>query len=139
MSSIIKAIRTHIKSCPLLEGERVNVNYIGTEMSYSTEPPPCDPIITPYVDGGSKRQFQFAFISKEEYDEDVQVAIENSGFCQEFEDWLELQNMLDILPELPGKRSPVKYETLSKGYLYDVDGNKGKYYIECRLIYTQEV
>ena len=117
MSSIIEAIRTHIKSCPLLEGERVNVNYIGTDMLYSIDPLPCDPIINPYVDGGSKRQFQFAFISKEEYDEDVQVAIENSGFCQEFEDWLELQNMLDILPELPGKRYPVKYENLSKDYM----------------------
>lgn len=94
---------------------------------------------TPHAGRDSKRQFQFAFISKEEYDEDVQVEIENSGFCQEFEDWLELQNALDNLPELPGEKSPVKYETLSKGYLYDVDGNKGKYYIECRLIYTQEV
>ena len=139
MSSIIESIRDHIKTCPLLENGQVNVDYVGTEMSYSIDPLPCDPVIGGYVDGESKKQFQFSLTSKEYYDEDVRVAIDNSGFCQEFEDWLEVQNMLDNLPDLPGNRTSIKYETLNKGYLYDIDGNKAKYRIECRLIYTQEV
>ena len=37
------------------------------------------------------------------------------------------------------KKSPIRFETLNKGYLYDIDGNLANYRMECRLIYTQEV
>ena len=139
MSSVIEAIKTHIGTCPFLTNGHVNIDYVGTEMSYSIDPLPCDPILQKYTDGGSRRQFQFAFTSKEHYDQDDQITIENSGFCQEFEDWLESENMLDFLPVLPEGKSAYRYETLNKGYLFDIDGNKAKYRIECRLIYTQEV
>lgn len=139
MSNIVKAIKMHIETCPFLCEGRVNVDYVGTEMTYSIDPLPCDPLIQRYTDGGSKKQFQFAFTSKEEYDEDTRITIENSEFCQKFEDWLELQNMLDNLPELPEGKIAYKYETLNKGYLFDIDGNKAKYRIECRLLYEQEV
>lgn len=134
MSKIIDSIRETILTCQFLSNCKVNIDYVGTEMSYSIDPLPCDPIIKKYVDGGSQRQYQFAFTSKEEYDEDARVNIENSGFCEEFEDWLDKQ-----LPVLPEGKIPVKFETLNKGYLYDIDGNKAKYRIECRLIYEQEV
>lgn len=139
MNSVIEAIRNYIADCPLMDGERVNVDYIGAEMSYSVDPLPCDPVLQRYTDGGAKRQFQFALTSNEEYDEDARVNIENSGFYETFEDWLEKQNMRDILPELPSGKTAVAFETLNKGYLYDIDGNLAKYRIECRLIYTQEV
>ena len=58
----------------------MNVDYIGTEMTYSIDPLPCDPIIQRYVDGGAKKQFQFAFTSKEQYDEDARINIDNSEF-----------------------------------------------------------
>lgn len=138
MNNIIESIRNYIMQCPLMEGERVNVDYVGTDMSYSIDPLPCDPVIQRYTDGGAKKQFQFALTSNETYDEDARVNIENSGFYEVFEDWLETQNMKDELPELPAKKTAVAFETLSKGYLYDTDGNLARYRIECRLIYTQE-
>ncbi|MGN1165075.1 MAG: hypothetical protein ACI4S2_01440 [Lachnospiraceae bacterium] len=136
---MIESIRNFISDCPLLKDGRVNVDYIGTDMSYSLDPLPCDPVITTYVDGGTKRQFQFAFTSKEEYDEDARVNIDNSEFCQKFEDWLEEKNNADSFPVLPDGRIPIKFETLNKGYLYDIDGALAKYRIECRLLYEQEV
>lgn len=139
MSDIIGKIRDHINKCPLLDRDTVGVDYIGVNMSYSVDPLPCDPVIQPYTDGGAKKQYQFAFTSKELYDEDKRITIENSGFCQAFEEWLELQNMLGNMPALPGKKEAYKFETLNKGYLYDIDGNKARYRIECRLLYTQEV
>lgn len=139
MSSIIEAIKKHIEACPLLADGHVNVDYVGTEMSYSIDPLPCDPVVRKYTDGGSMKQFQFAFTSKEEYDEDERITIDNSGFCQDFEEWLELKNATDNLPELPAGKNAFRYETMNKGYLFDIDGNKAKYRIECRLIYTQEV
>lgn len=141
MANVIEYIRDVIKTCPLLEeGKRVNVDYIGQSMSYSIDALPCNPIIETYVDGGTKKQFQFAFTSKEEYDEDARVNIENSGFFESFEEWLQkLGNWKNPLPDMEVKKLPIKFETLNKGYLYDVEEHLARYRIECRLIYCQEV
>ena len=133
MSKIIENIRSFILECPFLQDYRVNVDYLGENMEYSIDPLPCDPIIQKYVDGGAKKQFQFAFTSRERYDQDTRINIDNSGFYQEFDEWLEEKSLLE-----KGK-SPVKIETLNSGYLYDVDGDNARYRIECRLIYIQEV
>lgn len=140
MSNTIEYIRKIIKNCPLLEDKRVNVDYVGEEMSYSIDALPCDPIIEMYVDGGMKKQFQFAFTSKEEYDEDARVNIENSGFFEKFEEWLQkLGDWKNPLPDMEDKKLPIRFETLNKGYLYDIEESKAKYRIECRFIYNQEV
>lgn len=139
MSKLIDIVRLYILTCPFLSDGRVNVDYIGTDMGYSIDPLPCDPIIQRYMDGGAKKQFQFAFSSQEEYDQDARINIENSGFFQSFEEWLEQQSFNGNLPELEEKKNPISIETLNSGYLYDINEEKAKYRIECRLIYTQEV
>lgn len=138
--SIIESIREFILTCPFLEERRVNVDYIGVNMSYSVAPLPCTPVLASYTDGGKKKQFQFAFTSKEEYDEDARVNIENSGFYQRFEEWLEQKTESGELPELSnGKQAATGIETLNSGYLYDAEGKLALYHIECRLLYEQEV
>ena len=139
MSNLIDSVRSYILMCPFLSDGRVNVDYIGTDMGYSIDPLPCDPIIHRYMDGGAKKQFQFAFTSQEEYDQDARINIENSGFFQSFEEWLEQQSFNGNLPELGEKKNPISIETLNSGYLYDINGENAKYRIECRLIYAQEV
>ena len=139
MNNILEYIRNFILTCHLISGESVNVDYIGTDMSYSIDALPCDPIIQQYTDGGAKKQFQFAITSKEQYDEDIRINIENSGFYEAFEEWLDTQSMMDKLPDMGEKKSPIRFETKNKGYLYDVEEVYAKYRIECRLIYEQEV
>lgn len=139
MSNLIDSIREYIITCPFLNDGRVNVDYIGTEMGYSIDPLPCDPIVQRYMDGGAKKQFQFAFTSQEEYDQDARINIENSGFFQAFDEWLEEQTFAGNLPKLGEGKTPATIETLNSGYLYDVNGINAKYRIECRLIYIQEV
>lgn len=139
MSTLINDIRSYVLTCPFLNDGRVNVDYIGTDMGYSIDPLPCDPIIQRYTDGGAKKQFQFAFTSQEEYDQDTRINIENSGFYQQFEEWLEEKTFLEEFPDLGAGKIPVKLETLNSGYLYDINGENAKYRIECRLIYIQEV
>ena len=139
MSNLIDSIRTFISSCPFMQDWRVNVDYLGDAMEYSIDPLPCDPIIQRYTDGGAKKQYQFAFTSKEEYDQDARINIENSGFYEQFAEWLESRSFSGELPDLETGKSPVRIETMSSGYLYDVDGENARYRIECRLIYTQEV
>ena len=80
MSNLIDSVRSYILTCPFLSDGRVNVDYIGTDMGYSVDPLPCDPIMQRYTDGGTKKQFQFAFTSQEEYDQDARINIENSGW-----------------------------------------------------------
>ena len=139
MSSLIDSIRKFIMTCPFLQDGRVDVDYIGEEMGYSIDPLTCDPIVQRYTDGGAKKQFQFAFTSQEEYDQDARINIENSGFFQKFSEWLEEQDFTGTFPELEEGKIPVSLETLNSGYLYDVNGINAKYRIECRLIYAQEV
>ena len=138
MSNLIDNIRKFILACSFLQDGRVNVDYIGEEMGYSIDPLPCDPIVQRYTDGGAKKQFQFAFTSQEEYDQDSRINIENSGFFQMFDEWLEKQSFNENFPELGKGKNPISMETLNSGYLYDVNGVNAKYRIECRLIYEQE-
>jgi hypothetical protein len=134
---MIAEIKKYMEKCPLLNNGKVKVDYIGEEMSYSIDPLPCDPVVKKYLDGGLKKQYQFAFTSNELYDEDARVNIDNSEFCQKFEEWLEEQNQLENLPKLEGNKESIELETLNKGYLYDTDGAYGRYRIECRLLYSQ--
>lgn len=109
-------------------------------MSYSIDAIPCDPVVARYVDGGTKKQFQFAFTSKEEYDEDSRVNIENSSFFEKFEEWLgKLGKWKNPFPDMEDEKIPIQFEVMNKGYLYDVEEVYARYRIECRLIYEQEV
>lgn len=139
MSNLIDSIREFILTCPFLQDGRVNVDYIGEKMGYSIDPLPCNPVIQKYMDGGAKKQFQFAFTSQEEYDQDSRINIENSGFFQAFDEWLEKQDFNGNFPKLEKGKIPISLETLSSGYLYDVDEVRARYRIEGRLIYEQEV
>lgn len=136
---IADAIRDFILSCPYLDEEcRVNVDYLSEGLSYSVDPLPCDPVLGRYVDGAARKQYQFALTSKERYDEDARVNLDNSGFYQQFEDWLEAQDAAGNLPQLSGGKIATGMETLNKGYLYDAEGKMAQYRMECRLLYTQE-
>lgn len=98
--TLIDYIRDYILTCDFLRKWKVNVDHLGVEMSYSINPLPCDPIVKKYVDGGTVKQFQFAFTSKESYDSDARTCIENSGFYQKFEEWMEENDRRGELPEI---------------------------------------
>lgn len=137
--AIIDSIRDYILTCEFLEDYKVNVDHLGVDMEYSINALPCDPLVKRYVDGGCIKRFQFALTSKDSYDGDARTAIENSGFYERFEDWIEQQDVKGILPELSGDKSPVNIVVMQKGYLYDLDADLGQYEIQCELQYEQEV
>lgn len=136
---MINAVKEYIQTCPFLKDYRVNVDFHGEGMSYSIDPLPCDPVLRRYMDGGMKKQFQFALSSQEVYDEDARVNIANSMFYMMFEDWIEECNYKRELPELPGKKSATGIEVMNSGFIYDANKVMAKYQIECRLLYEQEV
>lgn len=132
--TIIQSIRDYVMTYPDIDDRKINIDYLGDEMEYSIDPIGADPIYKRYVDGSCLKQFQFAFTSKEAYDGDARTGIANSGFYQAFEEWMENNNMNDILPELDGHEA-IRVEVLQSGYLFAPDVDLGWYQMICRLIY----
>ena len=112
----------------------MNIDYLSDEMAYSIDPIGGDPVYKWYTDGRCLKQFQFALTSKEAYDGDARTGINNSGFYQQFEEWVEENNLNDILPELTG-HSPVRMDVQMSGYLFSTEADLGRYQLQCRLIY----
>ena len=64
--SMISAVRSWLKTCPLLSGERLNVDFLPPETgSYSVDVSPAAAIVKKYLDGSSVRQFLFSLRTRE--------------------------------------------------------------------------
>lgn len=136
---IIDYIRDFILACDFLQGGKVNVDNLGVDMSYSVNPLSCDPLVKKYIDGGTVKQFQFAFTSREAYDADARESIENSRFYQQFAGWIEQKDKRKDLPDIGSKKTPLGISVLQNGYLYNADKSLAQYEIQCRIEYEQEV
>lgn len=136
---IIDKVREFIRTCPLVKGKRINVDFLGADVGeYTIDSIPSTPIIKHYVDGGSLRQFVFVFASKEYYSSDFLQNIENAGFYEKLADWFEEQNEKEDFIDLGEGKKAIKIEATSSGYLFDEEPDKGRYQCQCRLVYYQE-
>ena len=140
---IIKALREYILTCPVLEtfntAVLVNVNHLSENVdTYSIEEVPCEPIIKRYADGSSKRQYQFTFCGKEEYGPEILQNINNSGFYEEFADWIEENNNNGILPILPSNLEASSIKVTSNGYCVQVSEDTATYQINLKLEYIRK-
>ena len=140
--TIIESVTKFIMSCPFLtELAKVNVDFLPADPdTYSVEEVPSETIRKRYLDGSSERQFLFTFAARLNYSDEVRNNIDNSGFFEDFEDWLEECTEKEFFPELKEGLTPLKIEAISSGYLFDVSGDlsNSRYQIQCRLIYDNE-
>ena len=138
--TIVGSVRDHIKSCPALETFYFGVDHIREDSSYMIEQVPTKEVVgKPYVDGTSKKQFAFAFSSKESYGEDVFQNIANLGFYEKFKAWMEECNDKKDLPDLSEDKQPLNYEVLTGAYAYNTTSEKlAQYRIQCRLLYLDK-
>lgn len=68
----------------------INVNYLGTEIGdFSIEPLPVSPVVKTYINGDKIKRYEFALVSKSSFNEDHIKNIENCGFFENFESWIE--------------------------------------------------
>ena len=140
---IIDGLRTYIRKCPALrkyyKAVKVNVDYLEDKpTTYSIEEVPSDVVIQKYVDGSSKRQYVFVFASRESYSEDVIDNINNSGFYEDFAEWLEEQTNNDNLPFIGDDKEVLKIEAMTNGYAFKTDVDTARYQIQCRMIYMKK-
>lgn len=138
---IIKALMEYISTCPYLYefNKGINVDYLDNDSTtYSIEEVPCNPIIKKYLDGSSKRQYDFIFASRESYGADVFQNIENSGFYEDFSNWIEQENAQGNLPILGVNKEAVELKVSTTGYAFQTDENSARYQIQLKLIYLQK-
>mgnify|MGYP001276938573 CR=1 FL=1 len=137
--SILSALRTYLKTYSGLKSDApVWVQYLGNvPTEYSIVPLPGNNIIESYINGGSLREYPFAFQSMESTADDL-ARLENQGFYEAFADWLETQTESEIFPTLDTGKKPVLIETTNWGYLFEEgESDRGIYQITCRLQYEQ--
>ena len=139
---IIEAIRKYFLGCPVLEKFNnitlLNVNYLSDDTdTYSIEELPCEPILKRYADGSTKRQYQFTFCSREPYSAEILQNIENSGFYEEFADWIEENSDNSILPILDGKLEATSLKVISSAYVVQVTEDTANYQINLKLEYIK--
>lgn len=138
-TTIIKSLWDYFLACPLTGDRKLNVDYLPEKgVQYSIDTTPATEIIKTYTDGSSIRQYLFVFRSVNEYGNDELQNLANSGFYEQFAEWLEQQSRGGNFPELPEGKTPIKIEAQSTGYLFTTGPDVGKYQIQCRLQYLQE-
>ena len=139
---IIESVKNFILTCPCLaELSAVNVDFLpDSPDTYSIEEVPVKSVLQTYLDGSSERQYVFVFASRFYYSDETRNNIENSGFYEDFSDWLDEQTKLGKFPVMRDGLTPSKIEAMSSGYLFDVAGDlsNARYQIQCRLIYDKE-
>ncbi|MDL2276383.1 hypothetical protein LJC02_01895 [Breznakia sp. OttesenSCG-928-G09] len=141
---IIKSVRDYILTFTgLVDEAKVNVGYLPKEtINFSIEEIPNEQgsIVRKYLDGGSERQFLFVFAAMFNYEEATKTMIENSGFFEEFQEWIEKNDVEEIYPKLRSGLKPTGIEVLTTGYLFYVPESmdRARYQIQCRLTYEKE-
>ncbi|EKY23894.1 hypothetical protein [Clostridium celatum] len=138
---IIKSLRDYISQCPYLYefNKGINIDYLDNDSTtYSIEEVPCEPIIKQYINGDTKRQYDFIFASRESYGADVFQNIENSGFYEDFSSWIEEESSKGNLPSLEGNRESLEIRVSTTGYAFQTDDNSARYQIQLKLIYFQK-
>ena len=140
--AIIESVKNFILKCPYLdELKKVNVDFLPSDPNtYSIEEVPTEVILKEYIDGSTERQFVFVFASRMRWNDEIINNIQNSGFFEKFQHWLEQCTELENMPVLDEGMSAYKIEAMSNRCLFDVSGNSeyARYQIQCRLLYDKE-
>lgn len=137
--SIIESLQNFISACPALNAF-ADLHVDGLEsgaVNYSIDTLPGSRILMQDLAGNKTREFPFALTSREAAIDDL-ARITNSGFYEDFADWLEGQTDNGTLPDLGTNKAVESIEATSWGYLYQRDENDQTaiYQIICKMTYT---
>lgn len=137
--SVAGKVKEFIEQCPFLkEFEQmfpvVNMDMLDENVtSYSIESTPAEPIVKRYTNGDTVRQYVFSLCSRELYGEEENG--DTAEFYEKFADWLDECTEAGNLPALSGQLASRSIRATTGGYLYDNQGTKCQYRIQCQFIY----
>ena len=142
--NIIEAIRNYFTQCEMIQSEsngNIKVDFLQEKgVSFSIEPVPVNPIIKRYIGSGAEMQYSFVLSASFDYSAETAMNVENSGFFEKLQEWIEEQNMNDNLPQLGEGKEATTLEITSNGYLFGIskDMRSGRYQMQFRLLYEVE-
>ena len=134
--SKMQLIKEYIETCPLLEGDKINVDYLKDEVySYSIDKVPSNPLIKKFNDGtGGKYQITFDFTVTAPISSKVVTNLANSKFGEDFIEWINIQNKNKNFPEINGAFS---IECTSPSYILQKTETTAIYIIQMNFTYYE--
>lgn len=121
------------------DNDRFCVNYLDAEpVSFCIEETPNSPVVQRYMDGSTIREKAFVLAATQDYSSDTLSQIANSGFWEDFADWVEEQNRRRNYPAMKTGQTPRKIEITTTHYLYGTTENTARYQVQMRLTYYQK-
>lgn len=137
---IIQAVREYILTFPLINelSNVIGVEYLSEDTgTFSIEEVPNDTILNTYLDGSSERVFTFILAARFFYSDETINNINNSGFFENFREWLENNTENGVFPQLDSNMKPSSIEATTNGYLFNIASGmrEARYQIQCRMTY----
>lgn len=142
--TIIQSVRNYILSCPYFNDlKKINVNFLPEDpdnCSIEEIPSQTGGISKRYIDGTTEREFNFIVACMFDYSEDLQTNLENSGFFENFQEWIEDNDDNEIYPILKDGLKPFSLSVTTTGYLFYVPekSDRAIYQIQLKLLYEKE-
>ena len=133
--SKMQLIKEYIETCPLLDGDTINVDYLKDDVySYSIDRTPTEPLVQRFVDGGGRKQITFDFTVTAPLSSMVVDNLVNSKFGEDFIDWIDSQNRVHNLPDIEGAFS---IECTSPSYVLQKTETTAIYIIQMNFTYYE--
>lgn len=137
--SVLNCLRQWLLTCPLLEGQRLNVNFLGPDaLDFDLVENPVPPILSTYLDGSTVRQKAVSLTSVQDYSQDLLEQISASGFWEEVTEWITARDEAGDLPHLDNGRTATGVSVTSAPYLFSTTATTARYQLQLLLTYEQE-
>ena len=133
--SKMQLIKEFIETCELLNGGKINVDYLKDKtISYSIDRTPSNPIISRDILGGEIKQITFDFVVQAPLSSQAIVNLANSKFCEDFMKWIEDNNKNKKYPKIDGVQ---EISCTSPGYMLQKTETTAIYIIQMRCEYYE--
>lgn len=136
--TVIEAMKNYLLTCPYLtaRADELRIDYPGAKpvsfalASNGTNTVQC------FITGGRVIEHNFVLYAKQ-YTIENAYRLENSGFFEDFADWLHAQTLAQVFPTCCD--AEFQKITSSNGMLFDLDesGVSGTYMIQIQAIYEK--
>lgn len=142
MKAAIKAVQEWLKTCSLVAGQLGNnvafhIDYLPEDTTqFSIEDSPGDPVLQEFFSGRRKAK-NYVLASRMEYSESIAQQAANSGFWDDFADWIEAQSDAHNLPDLGEGRTAERVAVTNSGYIVTSEDGTCRFQIQIRLEYYQ--
>lgn len=131
--SNMELIKEFIEICPLLKGNKINVDYLKENpLNYSIDRTPIEPVIERYINGSELRQIAFDFSVTAPISSQSLINLQNSEFCEEFMNWVWEKNKNKEFPKINGA---YEIKCTSPGYLLKRTDTTAIYIIQMNFKY----